>query len=86
MRTMFYLHLAIGLCLFVMGFIASARPYLLLDVVLTKQELRDTTKVNSAMNLLRQGSGIDSVLFFGTGIILVSTSLIALRRSQRVAK
>jgi putative copper export protein len=82
MRKLLYLHLAIGLWLVFMGLIASGRPYLLLDVVLTQEELRDHFERDTTQALLLKGAGNDSVVMFVTAIVLLITSLIGMKLTR----
>jgi hypothetical protein len=84
MRRIFALHLIIGISLILLGFVAQARPYVLLDVVLTQQELHDGKKIDDTLATLQRGAGSDAAWLFGTGTILTVTSLIGVFGSRRV--
>lgn len=79
MRQVIILHLSIGILLTFIGLWAGARPYSLLDVVLTQNEIHNQELADSTLSLLKQGAGNDSSWMFGSGLVLVVTSYFALR-------
>jgi hypothetical protein len=85
MKMILLLHAIVGVVLVVVGLYAGARPYALLDVVLTPTEIQNRETADATLQLLRRGAGADSWWMFGIGTALVVSSLIGLCRG-RVSK
>jgi hypothetical protein len=72
-------HFAIGLWLAILAMWAAVRPYSLLDVVLTQEELRNREVADATLTLMQKGAGSDAGWMAIIGIVLMVTSLIANR-------
>ena len=80
MKLLFAFHLVIGIWLIFVGLFAAARPHILLDVVLTPDQLSDQKLHDSTLALLQRGAGSDSTWMVGIGVILAVSSLIGVTR------
>jgi hypothetical protein len=76
-RFILFLHLLLGVWLGILGLVAHVRPHMLLDVVLTQDELRDWDKLDATLELMQKGAGSDSLWLLLSGVFLVCTSVVA---------
>ncbi len=61
-----------------MGLAVSVRPYMLLDVVLSPQELANHKIADATLALLKRGSAGDAAMWVGLGIFFFVASVVGL--------
>jgi hypothetical protein len=83
MRRLLIVQLAFGIFVLFWGAFAIPvmMPHVLLDVVLTPEELQDQKKVDETLELLKKVNGRSNGTI-ATGLFIVTTSVIGLRLNR----
>jgi hypothetical protein len=83
MRKLFILQACFGVFVLLWGVIVvPAMPYLMLDVVLTPEELRDNLKQDETLMLLQKC--FSRMPAIATGLFVISTSMLGLRLTGKI--
>lgn len=83
MRTLFYLQLAVAAVMAFMGLMVESRPYGLLDVVLSPEQLRDRDTLDSTLALMQRATGHDAVYWWLLAAVVAGIAFIGLRATPR---
>lgn len=67
------------------GFIVSVRPYMLLDVVLSPEELQDQKIHDATLALMQRATSSDSILWFLFAGFVAALGLYGLRLGRHAA-
>lgn len=85
-RILLILQLSVAGAMAFWGMIIRIRPHMLLDVVLTQEELRDHEKRDATLDLLERAHGYDSELSLFFALVIASISLLGLWLHPPAAK
>jgi hypothetical protein len=84
-RNVFFAQLIIAGMMFFWGlFIVSTRPYFLLDVVLSPEELQNDKKHDETLALLQKANEHEPAAWVVTAALVAVSSAIGLRATRRV--
>jgi hypothetical protein len=83
MRKLFILQVCFGIFVLLRGlFVIPAMPYVMLDVVLTPEELHDNLKHDESLTLLQKCFSRTPTIV--TGLFVISTSMLDLRLTGKI--
>jgi hypothetical protein len=78
-RTLFIVQLVVAALMAFQGLLVVARPYALLDVILTPEQLRDKSAVESTLALLKKATWYDGACWLVLAGFLGGLAIIGLR-------
>ena len=81
MKSLYIIQLFVAAAMLFMGLLVAARPYFLLDVVLTPEQLSDPSIHDATLSLMQKATGSDSIWWFVLGCVVGGIALVGLRIS-----
>jgi hypothetical protein len=82
MRNLFILLLIVAVVMVGQRLLVEMRPYILLDVVLTPEELRDERTHDTTLELMQKATSYDSTFWLTLGAIVAGLAIVALFLSK----
>jgi hypothetical protein len=82
MRILFILLLIVAVVMVGQGLLVEVRPYILLDVVLTPEELRDERTHDATLELMQKATSYDSTCWLTLGAIVAGLAIVGLFLSK----
>jgi hypothetical protein len=82
MRILFIIQMIVAVVMGFMGMLVLARPYALLDVVLTPDQLNNRAKMEETLALMQKATGYDWGCWLVMGVIVGGLAIIGLFLSK----
>jgi hypothetical protein len=85
LKVLFVVQLFVAAAMIFMGILVAVRPYLLLDVVLTPEQLSEHAAHDATLALMQKATGNNDVWWYIFGSVTAAIALIGLRLSKEAA-